>query len=407
MKNLLTHGEDNSLLLLGCIRTLGNLQNEIYRYVQNIVDPNSQREKLKTKPIRIQDIRPEHLLKLNESIISTKFHEDAVVPNYEYGKSKDILYDFEEIEIMLKNKVGEICELDLDTMTYFNYQFELYNQEASLINNIRRRIKQVKLSNDDKRNYSIILSEMENDELCNYLGSLDYVFTYLAKIVTENGLKTIQKFVQQTIPYSSTLDSNVIREKSFCNVQLKYIISLYELIEQIVFDKVIKNHLAQILSKETFTDEERVFVVKQFLQATIQNERVPEAIQDPDIWIIVLKRLIVRVTATNAHLDVPLQLYIQRTDFWNEDISESDLETININEKVELKHSYVILLSLEDKYRRQSTHTTVAQINVTLVNTCATAQEQATIMRSYGNSNIASNTMITGGTQSRKPTKFR
>ncbi|CAF3292255.1 unnamed protein product [Rotaria sp. Silwood2] len=62
---------------------------------------------------------------------------------------------------------------------FLNYQFELYGENTSLINDVRTRIKQKQLPSVDRTKLQSLITTMDNDEILDYLGSLDYVFIYL------------------------------------------------------------------------------------------------------------------------------------------------------------------------------------------------------------------------------------
>ncbi|CAF4724348.1 unnamed protein product, partial [Rotaria socialis] len=62
-----------------------------------------------------------------------------------------------------------------------------------------------------------------------------------------------------------------------------------------------------------------------------------------------LKRLIARILNANISLDVPLQIYLERTDLWNNGINYDDLATFEVEDDILLQHTYVILTGLENK----------------------------------------------------------
>ncbi|CAF0841320.1 unnamed protein product [Didymodactylos carnosus] len=352
-----TSKDDSSLLLAACLRTIAELQNELVFYYKNtilneskVIDINTNdTEKQILKRIQIQTIKPEHVLQLNSNDISLKLNKDSYVINYEYGKSKDIIYDYEEIEITLRNLIGRLRTIDTSKFFYLNYQFELYNEDISLINDIRRRVKQQKFISDDRKKLRKLLLEMDNDDIMHYLGSLDYVFTYLRNI-NDDDVNTIQTFVEKYIRYNSCLNDNVFRRPPFSSIKLTNIIDLYELIEEILFDKILRNYIKQELSEEAFSNEERIDVIQKFGKQTYESEKIALSLKNIEQWISTLKRLMIRVLGANIRLDSPIQIYLERTDLWNEDVTEMDIQTINIEEEILLKHTYVILKGLEAKY---------------------------------------------------------
>jgi hypothetical protein len=241
--------------------------------------------------------------------------------------------------------------IDTDKLRFLNYQFELYNENTSLINGVRDRIKQQQLSNDERTKLLRLITGMNNDDILNYLGSLDYVFTYLRNSVLENATETttIQTFVEFHIPSYACLNDNILRRPPFSTIQLRYIIDLYEMIEENAFDQVLRAYVKKELIEETFTDEERQRVLTVFSRATFEKETVVETLKNIDGWISMLKRLMIRVLNANVSLDVPLQIYLERTDLWSDRISDADLATFQVDDDILLQHTYVILRGLENK----------------------------------------------------------
>ncbi|CAF5223093.1 unnamed protein product, partial [Rotaria magnacalcarata] len=135
----------------------------------------------------------------------------------------------------------------------------------------------------------------------------------------------------------------------FSTIQLQYIIDLYETIEENAFDKVLRAYVKKELTEETFTDEERERVRRQFPRMTFEKETIAKTLKSVDSWISMLRRLMIRVLNANISLNVPLQLYLERTDLWSDRVSDLDLETFQVDDDILLQHTYVILRGLEKK----------------------------------------------------------
>jgi hypothetical protein len=143
--------------------------------------------------------------------------------------------------------------IDTDKLRFLNYQFELYGENTSLINDVRARIKQQQSPNDERTKLHRLLVGMNNDDILNYLGSLDYVFTYLRNSVLENATETttVQTFVEHYIHSHACLNENILRRPPFSTVQLQYIIDLYEMIEENSFDQVLRAYVKKEFVEET------------------------------------------------------------------------------------------------------------------------------------------------------------
>ncbi|CAF2688734.1 unnamed protein product [Rotaria sp. Silwood2] len=253
------------------------------------------------------------------------------------------------MEITLRNIISKLVLIDTEKLNFLTYQFELYDENQSQINEVRARIRQQQLTNDDRTKLSSLIHTMNHDDILHYLRSLDNIFTYIRTVAVERLTEdmTIQLFIVRFIPSKSRVYDNVLRWPHFCTIQLRYIIDFYEMFEEIAFDKVLCNYIKKELLEDTFTNEERTRIVYAFSHATFKKETIAESLKSIDCWISTLKRLIVRVLLkTNLYLDIPLQLYLERTDLWSDHISLDDLTTFEIDDDIVLQHTYVILTDL-------------------------------------------------------------
>ncbi len=343
--------DESSPLVIACLKTLAELQNEIVNYFHNTVEHVVGTE-TKRKHVSLQSIRPEHILHLDRDNLSEKLVNDSLVLNYQYGKSKDIIYDFEEIEITLRDKISSLVLIDTDKLHFLTYKFELYGENSSLINDVRARIKQERLPNDERTKLESLVVKMKNDVL-NYLGSLDYVFTYLRNSIMDNATEntTIQAFVEHHIHSNVSLNDHILHRPPFCMIQLRYIIDLYEMLEENAFDHVLRPYINKELAEETFSEEERLRILDGFSYATYEKENIAQSLKSIDCWLSMLKRLMIRVLNANISLNVPLQLYLKRTDLWSGSVTDVDLATFEVDDTILLQHTYVILLGLE--YKKQ------------------------------------------------------
>ncbi|CAF4332220.1 unnamed protein product, partial [Rotaria socialis] len=147
----------------------------------------------------------------------------------------------------------------------------------------------------------------------------------------------------------SRLNDSILRWTDFSAVQLRYIIDFYEMFEEIAFDQVLRVYIKKELAGEAFNPQERKRIIDAFCRATFEKEKITEKLKSIDIWIAMLKRLIVRILNANISLDVPLQIYLERTDLWSNGINYEDLATFEVEDDILLQHTYVILTGLENK----------------------------------------------------------
>jgi hypothetical protein len=191
---------------------------------------------------------------------------------------------------------------------------------------------------------------MKNDQILNYLGSLDHVFTYLRNIDIETSthVSTIQQFAERYITSHNCLHENIFRQQPFSTIYLKHIIDLYELLEEITFDKVLGDYIPNEYCEKSFLDSDRTQIINDFIKSTYKKEKISPVLKQSERWISLLKRIIIRILLNiNVSADVPLQLYLERADLWTGDITENDVESFGVSHEILLRHTFIILKGLE------------------------------------------------------------
>ncbi|CAF4133512.1 unnamed protein product [Rotaria sp. Silwood2] len=176
----------------------------------------------KEKYVPFQSIRPEHILHPDRNLLSKKLIDDSLVLNYQYDKGTYVIFDYEQIELTFQNTISSLVMIDTNKLQYSNYQFELYGENESFINDVRARIKQERLHNEERTKSSHFIVRMSKDDILKYLGSLYYVFTYLKNSVEDNLTEniTIQIFVEQCIHRKGFLNDNILRQIQFSIIEL-------------------------------------------------------------------------------------------------------------------------------------------------------------------------------------------
>ncbi|CAF3136286.1 unnamed protein product [Rotaria sp. Silwood2] len=298
------------------------------------MNSNSMNKKLQPYVVLLQAVQQKHLLCFDKDFISRKLIDDGSIINYDYGKGKDIIYDYEEIEFMLRDKICCLPLIDTERLHFLNYQFELYDENTSLITDVRRRIEQKLLTNKERIELQNLIKNISNDDILHYLGSLDYIFTYLRHFEYKNvPILKIKKFVEQYIYSKMGLSENLLRDPMLSTIELKYIIDLYELIEEIVFEKILRNNIKQDLPETLLvSDNKKNDLINQFIDMTSGKITISARLKNLDCWIIMLKRLI---------------QYVKRCDVWTVDVTTNDIESFKINDDILLPHTFIILKGLE------------------------------------------------------------
>ncbi|CAF2137558.1 unnamed protein product [Rotaria magnacalcarata] len=353
-----------SILLAACLITIGKLQNEVVNYFHNTLSTDLSGRRRQEHIVPVQSIRREHLFEINADEISQQLVTDSFMINYEYGKSRDIIYDYDEIELVLRNKISNLPMIDTEKLQYLNYQFELYGENSSLITDVRTRLKQEPLEPTERKKLIGLIQGMDNDDIVNFLGSLDYVFTYLRDIDIDLNIEmpTIQTFVEKNIRWQSCLSDYVRRKAPFSTIYLKSIIDLYELLEEYVFDQVLRNFVKKAWCEESFPVVERTQIVERFISMTFGKQEIAASLRNIDSWIGILKRVMIRVLSNvNVDTEVPLQYYLERKDLWTGNVTDADIITFDLDDTILLYHTFVILRGLEKKRKPSPTDIDVEQ----------------------------------------------
>ena len=77
--------------------------------------------------------------------------------NYQYGRGRDIVYDYEEIEMYFRNMISSLVLIDTETLHFLNYQFELYAENASLINEAQSQKRYNFLMREYKKKLLVVI----------------------------------------------------------------------------------------------------------------------------------------------------------------------------------------------------------------------------------------------------------
>ncbi len=176
-------------------------------------------------------------------------------------------------------------------------------------------------------------------------------------VINKNIVKTstIEAFINEYI-YSKTYLNSTLGEQPFSSVNLEYIIDLYELIEESIFDKVLRVTIRDKLHEESFKNSERSTIIKQFMNMTLHNDNIAVCLKDLICWISMFKRLLVRLLSPKVNINFGSSLddYVKRTDIWKGNINEDNIRTIEIESNIRLKHAFIILEGLEAEQHKET-----------------------------------------------------
>ena len=324
---------------------IANLQNEIVDYFHS-----------QDIRISLQSIHQKHLFNFSTNEIRKLLVEKCMIINYEYGMSEEIFYDFDEVEWTLRNEISCLPRIDVNNIRYFNYQFELYDENMSLINDIRKRFPQKLFEQQERFKIREHIDSSDNNSCLEISGSLEYILRYLQNMNNQNLIEnlTIENFINEYIHSKSCIDDKLQRGL-LGSVYLTYIIDLYEINEEYIFEKILSRNIRQELAETNFSIQERMRITGEFIETTYQ---LADSLKDFNVWISMFKRLLVRLLLSkmNLNFDSSLYDYILRSDMWKANVTIEDIQAIAIKDNIRLKHAFVLLKGLENQIKEQKSN---------------------------------------------------
>jgi hypothetical protein len=298
--------EGGGMCIAAAISYLSKLQNRIMARITN----KKTEGKYPPQKVKKEDI-------LDSSCLDEKKLAKYFINNPNYGAGCEIIFDFDKLQNAILMEVSKKKFISISKLQFIHYQFELINlNESSIINDIRKNIKQEDLSTEKINVYKKFLSNMQKERPLEYsknlrliYSSMDNVMLYL-KGRKEEKSRFLSTFCQQA---RSNRLSNYLTENNnpIGSTELKYIISVYNLIEVEYFQYFCNEMLS-----EKYKNEEQKFAISQFL-LRLENEKYPSVIELRDA----VMRFLIRYSMANLNLNHYLSYYISRKDLWREDLS--------------------------------------------------------------------------------------
>ena len=350
--------DESGILIVGTMIALAKLQNEFLYTAKKASHPKKSMEEIKAEEKDnmdlIQTIKPDQVIDLSKDQILTDIVKNGYVHNFEYGKGREIIYDFEEIEAKLHQYANGKKILNDEKFSFMNYQFELYPEEASIFTDIRRKNPQEPFTQDARVKYSNYIKGFSKKDLLSYLGSLDYAFTYLRNINKKEDY-TLEEFCKEAIQNDEHLNHYVTKKQPLCRIHIRHIVELYELVEEIIFDQAIQANIRPELLENIPQDESKG-VIALFNHVTVESpsDLTYHKLKEPETLVKVFKKLILRVLQAQVNVENRLLEYFTREDMWGPDVNIDEIQGVELDNAIMLKHSYIILRSLEDRIARNN-----------------------------------------------------
>ncbi|CAG9322655.1 unnamed protein product [Blepharisma stoltei] len=263
------------------------------------------------------------------------------INNPQYGKGRELIYDFEKLQSYLANSLLTKKYLDKSKLGLIQYQFELLNiqdENSGLISEIHNLICQQPFSKETEIKVKLFFKELKEKEERGYqiivkeiYSSLDYILCYL-KNSKENPEKSISDFCQRL--NQAKISEFIKGRHALAEISLFNIVALYEHIEFCYFP-YMKDLIRAEFQKSANKD-----VIKHQLHGLIEEcdgLRLPTRLQAQNA----LMRFIMRCLTAELNPNLPIQMYIQKSDFWDKSVSYEQIQLFEMrfSEKVKISHS--------------------------------------------------------------------
>ena len=323
---------NDNRLIINCLERLVRYQNEILDYF-----PHDNHQ------ISIQSINEKHLFNFDRTKLKKYLLDKGLTIDYRYGLSREIIYDFDEIEWTLRNVICCLPKIEMKHLRFMNYQGELDDDTNSMICQIREKCQEKFFPQRKRNELRDWLHSSDNKmSLIDIHNSLEYILISLRTITNKTIVQTstIQLFIDEYIQPKTNLN------ETLSSIALEYIIDLFELIEEEIFDKILRDNIRNELNENSIYP-----IQKQFLDMIINDNNLANSLRNLSIWIDMFKRLLVRILLPKISINynISLQNYVKRHDMWKGNVSFDDIQTININRDILLRHSFLILKGLENE----------------------------------------------------------
>ncbi|CAB4391094.1 unnamed protein product [Rhizophagus irregularis] len=351
----LIEGKDEGIYLCAILEYLINIQNTFLGKIMSIPPESCDSlgflqspswddttSTIDDSPYFIRTMRVDHAIE--DNFIIYEWNDEILQysqRNLGVGKGQDIIYDLQRIEselanILVQDKVYFEVGNEQLVLEPFPYHLELFSSSMRILGDIKSVIPQESIPSDK---LSLIIGQnaitsymslstssstlaSKNNNSSELLSLLEILLCFIKRTSVGNGELSLIEFINQWVQLSSlTEDSRFETILSF-NLQLKHIVSLYEIIEEQVADIMIQ-----------FVDKKYKKALNEEMEEEIDNaidyengnkEKIPV-----DSFIIAMKRFIQRVLQIENDKENH-RLYDYFTDMslnlWNNNVIEEILD---------------------------------------------------------------------------------
>ncbi|CAB4437405.1 unnamed protein product [Rhizophagus irregularis] len=169
-------------------------------------------------------------------------------------------------------------------------------------------------------------SKLNLDNASELLSSLEILLCFVKRTAAGDGEKSIKEFVLQWMKLSSLYEHRGFSKILDTDLQLKHLVSLYELVEEQVADIKIK-YIHEKYKEKLSTDMETAIMKSLDLEQQTTTKKVIPA----EAFALALKRFMLRfLTLENQKEKEPLYVYLQDSslNFWPSTVPEELIDEL-------------------------------------------------------------------------------
>ncbi|RIA89917.1 hypothetical protein C1645_805996 [Glomus cerebriforme] len=355
--------KDSGIFLCALLYYLINLQNTFLQEVIEIPPGTCRSLKFldepafdielsnsKTKPdipngYCLQSMYLDHVRSVN--IINFDWEDEILAysqRNLEIARGEDIVFDLTKIEAELANiLVFEKVYIETlpDSQLYlepFPYHMELFQGYMRILSDIKNLITQEPIptekmnlligvpKNSSSFMYPQRVSESILDNASEILSSLEILLCFVKRTSVGDGDKSIKSYVSQWMKLSSLNEHGGFSKILNIDLQLKHLVSLYELVEEQVANVKIRYIHEKYKTPLTVDMETAILQSVDFEQQTTTKKIIPA-----EAFALALKRFMLRfLTLENQKEMESLHVYLQDSslNFWPSTIPENLIDEL-------------------------------------------------------------------------------
>ncbi|UZO04044.1 uncharacterized protein OCT59_024443 [Rhizophagus irregularis] len=256
--------------------------------------------------------------------------------NLAIARGEDIVYDLTKIEAELANiLVFEKVYIETlpDSQLYlepFPYHMELFQGCMRILSDIKNLIAQEPIPIEKMNLLGVsslhYASKLNLDNASELLSSLEILLCFVKRTAAGDGEKSIKEFVLQWMKLSSLYEHRGFSKILDTDLQLKHLVSLYELVEEQVADIKIK-YIHEKYKEKLSADMETAIMKSLDLEQQTTTKKVIPA----EAFALALKRFMLRfLTLENQKEKEPLYVYLQDSslNFWPSTVPEELIDEL-------------------------------------------------------------------------------